>query len=151
MKFKENKVEYLDDNTVLINDKILLDKKAWSIINQYDRYISINSSGYAYIKYNQNQYFIHRILLDLPMTYDKTAKLIGDHINGNRLDNRYCNLRIVHKSDNPKNCKKYKNTKCLYNGVSYHPRINKWEACIQKDKKRFNGGVYKTETDAAIA
>lgn len=148
---KENDVELIDDDTIRVNGKILFDKTGWDIVSKYDRYISVNESGYAYMKYKGETIFIHRLLLGLPIRYDSNTQLIGEHKDNNRLNNKLSNLRIKTKPENPKNCTKYKNTKNTYKGTSYHKHINKWGAYIQSNKKSFYCGVYKTEVDAAIA
>jgi hypothetical protein len=71
-----------------------------------------------------------------------------DHINGNGLDNRRCNLRLCTHSENQWNRTKYKNNTSGYKGVFYHEKTNKWEAGIRKDGKRIYLGVF---TDPASA
>ncbi len=68
-----------------------------------------------------------------------------DHINGNTLDNRRCNLRICTRSQNQYNRDSDKNSSSKYKGVSYIKKWNKWQAEI-------NGmyiGCFKTEEAAA--
>lgn len=148
---KDNKVEVIDDNTIIVNDRVIFDKVGWDMVSKYERYVSVNSAGYAYIRCKRDDIFIHRLLLGLPTRYDPITQLIGEHSDNNRLNNRLSNLRIKKKPDNPKNCKKYKNSKSNYKGVCYHKHINKWETSVQDNKKQMSYGVYKTEVDAAIA
>lgn len=74
-----------------------------------------------------------------------------DHINGNGLDNRKCNLRVCDYSGNNKNARKRKDYKhSKYKGVGKH--INgKWIARIQVDGKRSTIGYFESELEAAIA
>ncbi len=148
---KDNKVEVINDNTIIVNDRVIFDKAGWDMVSKYERYVSVNSSGYAYIRFEQDDIFIHRLLLGLPTRYDSVTQLIGEHSDNNRLNNRLSNLRIKKKSDNPKNCRKYKNSKSHYKGICYRKHINKWETCVQHNKKQMSYGVYETEVDAAIA
>lgn len=138
---KENKIEYKDDYCV-INDNILIDKEDLDNILKYNRYISINNEGYAYFRYKQVDYFLHRFIMGLPARYDNTTKLIADHINGNRLDNRKTNLRICRKEKNPINCKTYKNNTSGCKGVSWLKRLNKWQVVINVNKKSIYLGIY---------
>jgi hypothetical protein len=47
-----------------------------------------------------------------------TGYKLADHINGNRLDNRRCNLRPATLVENARNSSGWKNSKCPYKGVS---------------------------------
>lgn len=151
MRFKDNQVQEIDNDTIIVNGKIIFDKVGWDIVSKYERYVSINSAGYAYIRCKRENIFIHRLLLGLPTRYDPVTKLIGEHSDTNRLNNRLSNLRIKTKADNPKNCRKYKNSRARFKGISYHKHIDKWETSAQLNKKQICYGVYKSDVDAAIA
>ena len=144
---KENKIKY-KDGYYIVNDNILINKEDLNNILKYKRYISVNSSGYAYFRYKQADYFLHRLIMGLPTRYDNMTKLIVDHLNGNRLDNRKSNLRICRKEKNPINCKKYKNNTSGCKGVSWLKRLNKWQVVIHKNKKRIYLGVYSDLKEA---
>lgn len=100
----------------------------------------IKKGGYVC---NSKKRLIHRFLLN-PNTTD-----IIDHINGNKLDNRLCNLRISNPTLNSHNRLKKENTTSKYIGVS--KKGKNYTAMITKDKKKHNIGVFKTEEDAAKA
>ena len=72
-----------------------------------------------------------------------------DHINGNKLDNRRCNLRICNRSQNVKHVSKRKDTKNTYKGVHFVKNRNKWIARIQIDGHRIHSGYYPTQIEAA--
>lgn len=70
------------------------------LLDQEDKYllpITINDSGYAVKRVDGNLEYIHRIVMGA-----KNGEII-DHINGNKLDNRKSNLRVVTKSQNNRN------------------------------------------------
>lgn len=74
---------------------------------------------------------------------------IIDHINGNRKDNRLCNLRKSNVSLNSHNKKKKENTTSKYIGVRFNK--NKYTASITKDGKCYYLGRFENEEDAAKA
>ncbi|WP_252233758.1 HNH endonuclease [Clostridium sp. ZS1] len=82
---------------------------------------------------------MHRFIMNPP-----SNKLI-DHINGNKLDNRKCNLRIVNKSQNAMNSKKPKNNTSGVKGVYWDKRSKKWEASIQVNMKKKSLGYFKNK------
>jgi len=83
------------------------------------------------------------------------CQLVGlsgvDHINGDTLDNRKCNLRPATRSQNAMNSSKGKrrNTSSRFKGVS--KKATRWIAQITVDKKRKQIGSFSTEEEAARA
>lgn len=92
--------------------------------------------------------FMHRELMDTPDDYET------DHINGDRLDNRRSNLRVVTKSENQRNTSPRKGVS-KFKGVSYYKtkrhRTGYWVARIQVEGKIKRLGYFKTEIEAAKA
>jgi hypothetical protein len=77
-----------------------------------------------------------------------TPKGMGtDHVNGNGLDNRRENLRIVTKRQNGQNLHIQKTSR--FPGVSWHKRDKKWEAEIKIAGKTHYLGIYDSEEAAA--
>jgi hypothetical protein len=74
-----------------------------------------------------------------------------DHINRNREDNRFENIREATNSQNKANTGRYKNSSGKYKGVSYREKLNKWCARIQVDKNRKWLGAFNTEQEARDA
>lgn len=75
-----------------------------------------------------------------------------DHINGNKADNRWSNLREATRSQNCSNVKivKRRNTSGLL-GVTWDKTRNLWRAQIRKDGRKVNLGRFKEREDAALA
>ena len=73
---------------------------------------------------------------------------IVDHINGDKLDNRRSNLRIVTKSQNQKNVRR--KTASGYLGVRITPK-GRWQAYVVTDSKWKHVGNFDTATEAALA
>lgn len=75
-----------------------------------------------------------------------------DHINGNTLDNRRSNLRIVDPSGNQANRRKrHGRTSSTYKGVGWHKGLSKWQARIRVRGRRLHLGVFALEEQAARA
>ena len=79
---------------------------------------------------------MHQILMWCPNKYEV------DHINGDKLDNRLCNLRIATHQQNIFNKPPTKQNKSGYKGVSWDKRRGKWVTSVfisgkEVYKKRF--------------
>ncbi|HUT15049.1 MAG TPA: HNH endonuclease [Anaerolineae bacterium] len=89
---------------------------------------------------------MHRIILNPP------DPLLVDHMNGDPLDNRRCNLRLATKRQNARNAVKPKGaTSSRYKGVWWEERRRKWRAYIKLKHKVMYLGLYAQEADAAQA
>lgn len=75
--------------------------------------------------------------------------MVVDHINGNALDNRRCNLREVTQRQNQQN--RIKATSSKYPGVTWHKRDKIWTAAANINGQRKNLGTFYNEIDAFIA
>ena len=82
------------------------------------------------------------------MIFPAPAGLVVDHINGNRMDNRRCNLRHCTNAENSRNCQHRSGTS-KYRGVYYAKQTKKWRASIMHNGKRFHLGYFATEEAAA--
>jgi len=75
-----------------------------------------------------------------------------DHINGNGLDNRRCNLRTATRSQNAANCRKHnRNASSKFKGVRWCNWVNQWMVRISKNYKSIFIGYFKSEKEAAKA
>jgi hypothetical protein len=84
---------------------------------------------------------LHRELLGLVPGDRK----IGDHINGDRLDNRAVNLRVVDPSMSSSNVRG--RARSGYRGV--YPNKDRWAAAAKKNGKKIHIGTYDTPQEAA--
>ena len=100
----------------------------------------INSRGYHSIKINRKDYLAHR--LAWLFVYDEFPKKFIDHINGNRLDNRICNLRNADYLVNARN-------RTTAKGFSKYG--NKFRARIIVNNKFINLGTFDSEQEANLA
>jgi hypothetical protein len=74
-----------------------------------------------------------------------------DHINGNRLDNRWVNLRLVDRQENLKNLGVRRDNTSGVMGVSWSANRNKWHSYIHLDGTRLNIGHFDSKDDAIKA
>ena len=107
----------------------------------------LTSNGYAKGKRKLNDKWqnvsLHRFLLNPPL--DKEI----DHINGDRLDNRRRNLRIVNHSQNQQNAIKPNTNTSGFKGVTWKPKSKKWQSYIMVAKKFIYLGLYSSKEEAA--
>lgn len=71
-----------------------------------------------------------------------------DHINGNSLDNRLCNLRETDRSGNMHNTHVHRSGR---GRITYNKNSRKWVAVLQYKGTRKTIGYYKTEEEASRA
>jgi hypothetical protein len=114
-----------------------------------DQLRSTNSHGYLQARIDGKYYVLHR----LAFLYMNGAMpdVDVDHINRDRSDNRWGNLREATRSQNLRNAGAYKANKSGYRGVSLKKKTNKWVAQISLDKKLHHLGYYETAEDAHAA
>ena len=74
-----------------------------------------------------------------------------DHINGDKLDNRFNNLRIVTNKRNAWNRKYHDNNTSGFRGVYWYPLRNKWVAQIRVHQKLIHLGYWKSKIAGALA
>ena len=74
-----------------------------------------------------------------------------DHINGDRADNRWENLRAVERKDNARNAKRRSTNTSGMMGVQWHPALGKWRARIMVDGRSIALGCYHSLEDACAA
>ena len=87
---------------------------------------------------------MHRAIMNPP------KGMVVDHINGNGLDNRRCNLRICTPRQNSCNRSKHRHTKHRFIGVQPCGK-NTYQATIMHKGKTHRGGTFTDEVEAAKA
>ena len=136
-----------DISGIIINIKgynLIIDKDELWRIEKYKYYPS-NNRGYIYLRRcgkNMKRIYLHREIMN-------TQKdVICDHINGNTLDNRKCNLRNCTSKQNSWNHGKNKRNKTGVTGVSFDKTRNLYQASIRYNGKSIGLGRYKTIKEA---
>lgn len=96
----------------------------------------ISNNGYIIVKILKTFHQAHRLVWAMHTGCDFTEDI--DHINGDRTDNIFSNLRAVERSENTRNrCKPNSNSSGVM-GVYFHKRDRKWHAQTQ-----FKGVLYR--------
>ena len=153
---------------------IVLDKEDYDIIQKYELRLRLTKDRTRKddifyvtlcktVKGKTFRKLLHRVLTSCP------DGLVVDHINGNPLDNRKCNLRIVTQIQNMQNPNKYnyENVKQIIDnsyivernkptnikksgvkGVKWNKMSNKWEVGFRVNGKYKYIGVYPTLEEA---
>lgn len=121
------------------NKHRLIGKEAGCIEN-------LPKGGYYRISIETKRFLTHRIIYFLE---HECWPEIVDHINGNTLDNRPCNLRAADDRKNQSNRKRHR----IGRLVGAHWRSDKqvYESRITVNKKRFFLGYFDTELEAHLA
>lgn len=105
-----------------------------------------NGRGYAVRREGKRSILMHRDLMKPP------TGLTVDHINGNGLDCRKCNMRIATHAENMRNRQKQsEGFTSQYRGVYWEANKQRWRACVWLNKKRFCAGYHQSEEAAAKA
>lgn len=106
---------------------------------------SVNSAGYLIITLNTNErYLVHRIIW-LLMT-GKWPKNEIDHVDNNRINNRWENLREATRIENSRN-RPFETSSGVI-GVSWHKQRNKWRARITVNRKEIHLGYFLNFNEA---
>lgn len=128
----------------------IVDDKDYFNLNKYNWHYAIYGKEKGYAKRNNPNKTpallrMHRVIINA-----KKGQEV-DHINGNTLDNRKNNLRIVTRSQNMMNTGLRITNKSGFKGVSWDKRWNNWVANVWKDGKEIYVGCFKNKKEAAKA
>ena len=104
---------------------------------------------YRALEFKGKEYKMHR-LAHLYMTREWPQGDI-DHIDGDGLNNKWNNLRVVTMSENQKNRRLNANSKSGVTGVSFYAITKKWRASISIDGKKKHLGYFEAFEEAREA
>lgn len=106
-------------------------------------------NGYVRIMLDGKCYMSHRLAFLYMLGKFPTDQV--DHINNDRVDNRWANLRPATRVENMRNVSSKQGSSSKYLGVSWNKRLSKWVAQIHINNKKQHIGLFVEEVDAAQA
>lgn len=120
-------------------------------VSQGDTAGHLHASGYRRVGINRRPFLAHRIIW-LWMTGHWPSMQI-DHINGNKQDNRWSNLRDVPPSTNSQNLRRCNenNRSSRLLGTTFSKKERAWVAQISVHGKRLHLGKFKDPESAHAA
>lgn len=135
----------LRDKTGQVVAHTLIDAVDAEAVNRYRWCLTTD----GYVRRNDRKRYVrlHRVLLGLATGDPRHV----DHINGDPLDNRRTNLRIVTRSQNAQNVRSHRDSTSRYRGVSWNRDCRKWQAHAYVDGRSRYLGLFVREKDAAEA
>lgn len=110
---------------------------------------SYSKQGYFRITINHIEYKAHRLAW-LYMTGEMPKEFI-DHINGDRLDNRFCNLREATNTQNNYNTGMLPTNTSGIKGVRINKKTGRWHAQASVKGKNKHLGMFETAEMAKAA
>ena len=117
-------------------DYLMLSRYHWrALTNAHHQYAKTQIRGHTILA--------HRLILGL----EKGDQRVADHINGNGLDNRRCNLRIVTRKENRWNLRKTNSLSGIRGVVKVR---NGYSARFVHDGEYMHLGCYETKEEAAF-
>ena len=127
----------------------IVDDNVYELVFCYRWHCS--SKGYAQHNYREEgrtkPVKMHMFIWEL-VNGDIPEGMQIDHINGNRLDNRLCNLRIVSQRKNQQNRKCHREGRLPGTKKCKDNKTNPWSARIQVSGRQTHLGVFPTEQEA---
>lgn len=109
----------------------------------------LDSRGYRQIGVGGRVYLAHRLIWAYVTGVWPTTLI--DHINGNRDDNRWDNLREATPSENKANSKLMRTNTSGLKGAFFRKDIGRWVATIGKHRTRRHIGFYDSAEEAHAA
>jgi len=134
-------IELTRGQVALVDDEDFeeLNRYQWYAQNKGNRFYARGTTK----RPNSISISMHRSIMDTP------EGLQTDHINGDGLDNRKSNLRVVTCRQNLQN--RHTTQSSIYQGVNWDKRYKKWNSSISINGERKYLGHFDVEADAYAA
>lgn len=109
----------------------------------------VDRRGYVFIGIDGKLFLAHRLAF-LFMTKEWPLSLV-DHVDRDKGNNRWVNLRSANKSQNNANSKVQNNNTSGFKGVSWCSTTHRWQAFISIDNKSKRLGRFSSAAEASAA
>jgi HNH endonuclease len=106
-----------------------------------------HSEGYVSIRIHRRQFYAHRVII--AMMTGEWPEGDGEHIDLDRSNNKWVNLRPGTRSQNMANGSLRSDNTSGFKGVYFHKSAGKYAASIQVNKKSIHLGLRDTKEEAA--
>lgn len=104
------------------------------------------SHGYLRVSVGKQEVYAHRLAWYLMMGTEAPEQI--DHVNGNRADNRWRNLRLASNGQNAMNRTKLRNNTSGFKNVHFHKASGLWRVRVRVDGQEIIGGYFSSTEDA---
>lgn len=149
MKDNEMREIELSKNSKYSEGRVaLVSPDDYDLVIKYKPWVAVPRRNSWYAFCGSHIFMHHLVLHTRPNRLDRSR--VVDHINGNGLDNRRENLRVVLNSQNIKN-QKHQHSSSMYRGVSMNKQTGLWETYISLRGKKRHIGYFESERAAAFA
>jgi len=119
-------------------DRHLIENRAWRV----------NWVGYVGCTFRENEKVVYKQLARIIM--DAPADMTVDHINGNKLDNRRSNMRLLSLAENCQNtAHRRPRGRSGVKNVMWQGASGKWVVRVGRFRKLYHGGTFDTIEEAA--
>lgn len=109
---------------------------------------TLKNTGYLSVGLGNKEYLVHRLIWLYMKGYLPDQV---DHIDHNRTNNAWSNLREVNNTENAKNTSVSVNSTTKITGVSFMKSRNKYRATIMVNRKQIHLGLFENINDAIKA
>jgi hypothetical protein len=125
----------------------LVDDEDYSELSKYKWYAHKGGNTYYADRHPKKiENLTKTITMHLFLMGPHQKRMQIDHVNGNGLDNRRENLRVITCRQNQQN--QHVSKTSIYPGVYRDKRDNRWCAIIRINKQRIHLGTFESEIDA---
>ena len=107
-----------------------------------------NGNGYMYTRVDRVGVAVHRLAFAVQMG---RWPVEVDHVNGDKADNCWANLREADRSTNEANVGLRRSSTSGFKGVGWHKARGRWRAHITRHGKHYSLGYFDTPEEAHAA